>query len=162
MYNTWHNVNYICQDSNNKVQCKLGRTMFGTSHRSSAPRTPHERGSALLRFDWTYEGLMVMFDAASNEEIRHKQSFLGGFLECPFHKEAIMDALSQLTLRKASCQPHCLSHLTHSSRVIASAQPISLLSDCQPPVSFQATHRPATHRPIPQEVEVSTQRLRST
>ena len=103
-----------------------------------------------------------MFVAASNEEIQHKQSFLGGFLERPFQKEAITDVLSQLTLRQASCQLHCLSHLTQSSRVIASAQPMSLLSVCQPLVSFQAAHCPAIHRPMPEDVEALTQRSRSS
>jgi len=80
----------------------------------------------------TYVGLMVKFAAVRDKEILQIELFQGGFLERPFQKDVITEALSQWILMQAFRQPHCVSHEMANSIAVASTHPMSLPSVFQP------------------------------
>src|SRR5882724_10995967 len=80
-----------------------------------------------------------------------------GLQEHPFQNEEITEVLSQWILMHASCQLPWTSHRMASSTVTASAQPMSQLPPCQPLRSYQASQFESTNKPMPHDVDVSTQ-----
>src|SRR5882672_1172641 len=102
-----------------------------------------------------------MLEAARIEVDLASESLRLGFLERPFQKEAMTDVLSQWTFKQQSFQPLCISHNIAISKATVSAQPMSRPLRFQPSKRRQDAQLLPTHRPRPQEVEVSTQMSRS-
>jgi len=140
----------------NNSQSTSGRGTRGYRCLSRVPEMPCERVSALLNVDLMYEGTINRLAMASTEEIQWRQALHAGFHDLPFQKAWITAMVLQLTLKQALLNLSQVSHITASLIATASTLPMFQLALSQPGKRHHAAQCKSTRRPIPSEVDAST------